>query len=163
MTTNTNTKPATRPACFTKRDWDIKTIRAYNGMILLVKGELPKGRYSSMTMAYLKHPVVAELFEKCGIPAQESYVLNLLFAMVRERREERHVVTVSALRKWFNGGWKIEKPVSYTQPKEPKAPAKATKKSKKSSPKNVDEWVSSLTDEQRKVIAEKIAKLQSVA
>lgn len=163
MTTITTTKPATRPACYTKRDWDTKTIRAYNGMILLVKGELKKGRYASMTMAYLNHPVVKELFTQCGIPQKEEYVLSLLFAMVRERREERHVVAVSALRKWFNGGWKTEKPVTYTQPKEPKAPAKSTKKSKKTAPKNVDEFVNALTDEQRKLIAEKIAKLQSVA
>lgn len=162
MTTN-NTKPASRPACYTKRDWDTKTIRAYNGLIMLVKAELPKGRYSSMTMAYLNHPVVKELFEKCGIPKEERMVLNLLFAMVRERTTERHVVTISKLRKWFNGEWKIEKPVTYTEPKEPKAPAKKSKKTDKKTPKNVDEWVSSLTDEQRKIIAEKIAKCQMVA
>ena len=131
MSNNTNTKPAPRPAVFTKKDWDLKTIRAYNGLIMLVKGELPKGRYSSMTKAYLYHPVVKELFEKCGIPFEEKQVLSLMFFMVREKAAERHIIPVASLRKWFNGGWKVEKPVTYTEPKVPASATKTTKKTKK--------------------------------
>ena len=151
MSNNTNTnKPANRPAVFTKKDWDSKTIRAYNGLVMLVKGELSKGKYASMTKAYLYHPVVKELFEKCGIPMEEKQVLSLLFSMVRDRTNDRHIISVSGLRKWFNGGWKTEKPVTYTEPKMPKAPVKKNKT------KTVDEIIKSLTPEQ---VAEMTAKL----
>ena len=106
VSANTTTKPATRPAGFTKREWDEKTVRAFKGLTMVVDGTLPHCN-TSILKAYLRHPVVAELFSQCGIPADEQHVLMLLFAMVRERREERHIVTVSSLRKWFNGGWKV--------------------------------------------------------
>ena len=157
MSINTN-KPATRPVNFTKKDWDTKTIRAYKGLIMLVKGELPKGRFSSMTKAYLYHPVVNELFQKCGIPMEEKYVLNLLFAMVREKTAEHHVVAVSSLRKWFNGGWKVEKPVTYTEPKEPKVTTKsASPKGKKITNESVEKWFSGLSDSQKKAVLNKLA------
>ena len=139
MSNNTNTKPATRPAVFTKKDWDLKTIRAYNGLIMLVKGELPKGRYSSMTKAYLYHPVVKELFEKCGIPFEEKQVLSLMFFMVREKTAERHIIPVASLRKWFNGGWKVEKPVTYTELKVHASATKTATKSKKNTKSKEDE------------------------
>lgn len=151
MSKNTN-MPATRPAVYTKKDWDVKTIRAYKGLVMLVKGELPKGRYSSMTKAYLYHPVVKELFEKCGIPMEERMVLNLLFAMVREKTNERHIVSVSALRKWFNGGWSVEKSITYSTPKEP---VTTTPKPRKKA-SNVDELISSMTVEERKALVEKL-------
>lgn len=157
--TNKNTKPATRPAVFTKKDWDTMTIRAYNGLVMLVKGELPKGKYASMTKAYLYHPVVKELFTKCGIPFEEKQVLSLLFSMVREKTTERHIISVSGLRNWFNGGWKTEKPVTYTAPKEPKTAEK--KPSKAAKEPTVDEIIKRLSDEQRAEIAAKVAKLQS--
>lgn len=156
MSNNTNTnKPANRPAVFTKKDWDSKTIRAYNGLVMLVKGELPKGKYASMTKAYLYHPVVKELFETCGIPMEEKQVLSLLFSMVRDRTNDRHIISVSGLRKWFNGGWATEKTVTYTEPKMPKT---TEKKSKTKATKTVDEIIKSLTPEQ---VAEMTAKLSA--
>lgn len=165
--TNTTNKPTSRPEGFTKKDWDTMTIRAYNGLVMLVKGELPKGKYASMTKAYLYHPVVKELFTKCGIPFEEKQVLSLLFGMVREKTTERHIISVSGLRSWFNGGWKAEKPITYTTPKmpQPTTSKKSTKtktKAKAVKEPTVDEIIKKLSDEQRIEIAKKIAEVQSV-
>lgn len=156
-TTNTTTKKATRPAGFTKFDWDSKTFRIYDGLIKLSEQKI-------IAPQFVNHPVVKELLEKCcGANTPESR-WNVCFALFvhmdnygsKDGEKVLKVKTISALRQFLNGGWqeKMARPVSHKEATEPKKQAKkASPKGKKSGAKkfenvSVANWVKGLTTEQ---------------
>lgn len=158
MNTNTNTtntaKKSTRPAGFTKSQWDNDTFRVYNGLVKLVKGEI-------LAPQFINHPVVKSLMEKCcnaKTPEDRwGLFVNLIVSMntygTVDHEKVNKIKSISTMRQWFNGQWeeKATRPVVY---KEPKAPAKkASPKGKKSEVKkvknvSVDQWIKGLTADQ---------------
>ena len=154
MNTNTNTtiaKKATRPAGFTKAAWESETFRVYNGLVKLVKGEI-------LAPAFVNHPVVKSLMEKCcnaKTPDDRwGLFVNLIVSMnnygTADHVKVNKVKSITTLRQWFNGQWaeKATRPVVYKEPKNP-----ADKKANKPSPKKVnnasiEKWMKGLTPEQ---------------
>ena len=152
MNTNTNntTKKATRPEGFTKAAWETDTFRVYQGLVKLVKGEI-------LAPAFINHPVVKSLMERCcnaKTPEDRwGLFVNLVVSMnnygTADHVKVNKVKSISTLRQWFNGQWaeKATRPVVYKEPKDPtkKADKKPAKKVKNVS---VSEWIKGLTDDQ---------------
>ena len=173
-TNTTNTKPATRPANYTKAVWDNYTMRVYNGLVKLVKNEITLNQF-------VNHPIVKDLCDNCGITTNTldkdkakvrgSITVSLIISMAKDRtsnhEKERHILPISNLRKFFNGGWAEKKalPVTYKEPKAPTAPKakKTTKKADKPAPKkfaNADEFIKALPAEKRDELMVALAALQ---
>lgn len=168
-TTNTNTKPASRPAGYTKFDWDTKTCRIFDGLVKLTEKKVTVPQF-------VNHPIVKELMEKCcGAKTPEDryplFVSLLIYSCnycTVDHQPVMKVKHISSVRKWFNGAWEelMDRPVVYKQPKEPtkktstkakKTPAKEVKKVKNVS---VDQWVKGLTDVQRDELKVAIAMME---
>jgi len=129
----TENKPASRPATFTKSEWDKLTYRAYFALLDMVKG--------SKTMTQFTHvPEVKALVEKCGITLDTTSLVSLLAYMVKYTTQDGNKVckvsALSSLRKWFNEGYLelMTRPVVFNAGKvDPYAKkAKAPSASKKS-------------------------------
>ena len=170
-TTTKNTKPATRPANFTKKVWDETTFRVYNGLVKLVKGEITLSQFTS-------HPVVKNLFESCGIAKtpeeRQIQTVSLIISMAKDRTsnhvKERHIMPIYTLRKFFNGGYaeKSALPVTYKEPKAPKATdQKAKKGQKKGAQKktvkfaNAEEFLKALPEDKRDELANALVAMAS--
>ena len=164
---NTTTKPATRPANFTKKVWDETTFRVYNGLVKLVKGEITLSQFTS-------HPVVKNLFESCGIAKtpeeRQIQTVSLIISMAKDRTsnhvKERHIMPIYTLRKFFNGGYaeKSALPVTYKEPKAPKATdQKAKKGAQKKTVKfaNAEEFLKALPEDKRDELANALVAMAS--
>jgi len=150
----TTTKKATRPAGFTKNEWETKTNRVYDGLIKLSEGKI-------IAPQFVNHPVVKELMERCcgaKTPEQRWKLAFSLFVHMdnygtKDGEKVLKVKGFSTLRQWFNGGYaeKIERPVTYRKAPEKKA-KKASPKEKKPVKKvqnvSVAQWVKGLTEDQ---------------
>lgn len=176
MSINTITKPATRPAGFTKSEWDNMTFRVYNGLIKLSEEKI-------IAPQFVNHPVVKELMERCCEAKTPEARWGLFFSLVvhmdnygtKDGKKVLKIKTIAAMRQWFNGGWieKLTRPVSYKTPNAPKTPAKkvakktpakqtktvapAKKEPKKVQNVSVAQWVKGLTPEQRNELMVEIA------
>lgn len=174
-TAKKTTKPATRPACYTKAVWDNYTFRVYNGLVKLVKNEITLNQF-------VNHPIVKDLCDNCGITTttpdkdkakvRGSITVNLIISMAKDRtshgEKERHVLPIANLRKFFNGGWaeKAALPVTYKEPKAPTTKAKKQTKAKNAPAKkqnkfaNADEFVKALPANKRDELMVALAALQ---
>lgn len=170
MNTNTNntTKKASRPAGFTKFDWESKTLRVFNGLVRLVdKKDITFDTFKN-------HPIVKELLSKiCNANTPEdrdrlvlSLIIDACHYCTKDGELVMKVKCIGSVRKWFNGGWsdKINRKVVYKEPKAPTAPKakKASPKGKKSEVKKVKnvsvaQWVKGLTPEQVDALKVEIA------
>lgn len=165
-TKNTNTKPASRPAGFTKFDWESKTFRVYDGLVKLSEQKI-------IAPQFVNHPIVKELLEKCcdaKTPEQRWQVCFALFVHMDNYGtangvKSLKIKTVSALRQFLKGGWqeKMTRPVSHKEAQKPvKTTKKASPKGKKSEVKKVKnvsvaQWVKGLTPEQVDALKVEIA------
>lgn len=165
-TNTTNTKPASRPAGFTKYDWESKTFRVYDGLIKLSEQKI-------IAPQFVNHPIVKELLEKCCGANTPELRWKLCFALFvhmdnygsKDGEKVLKIKTVTALRQFLNGGWreKMARPVSHKEAKEPvKKAKKATQKAKKSEVKKVKnvsvaQWVKGLTPDQIDLLKVEIA------
>ena len=173
MNTSTinTTKPAKRPANFTKAAWENDTFRVYNGLVKLVKGEITLSQFTT-------HPTVKSLMSAVGMAntpeERQKATVNLIISMAKDRtshgEKERHIAPIYRLRAFFNGAWKdyAARPVTYNEPKAPKAPAKKTAQKAKKPVKKVQnvslsQWVKGLTDEQFDTLRVEMAMRDIVA
>ena len=103
MSTTTTTTKASRPACFSKRDWDNMTFDAYKGVVALVKGEITGTQFVKRNQ---------NLFKKCNIPADGIHLIRLITTMnsftTVNHEKVCKVKSIGLLRSFFNGGW-VEK------------------------------------------------------
>ena len=171
MNTNTNTttaKKATRPAGFTKGDWDTKTQRVYDGLVKLSEGKI-------IAPQFVNHPVVKELMERCCGAKTPEARWKLAFSLfvhmdnygTKDGEKVLKVKGFSTLRQWFNGGYaeKMARPVSYKAPvvKAKKASPKGKKPAKKVQNVSVAQWVKGLTKDQIDQLKVEIAMRDMVA
>lgn len=152
-TTITTTKkaPKTRPEGYTKYDWDVKTLRVFNGLVKLCEKQISVSQF-------VNHPIVKELMDKCcgSKTPEERYPLfvSLLidscnYCTVNGEKVLK-VKSISTIRKWFNNGYveKMARPVVYKAPKEPEKKSAKKSPAKKFTNKSVDQWVNTLNDTQ---------------
>ena len=150
-TTNTNTKPATRPAGFTKADWETKTLRIFDGLVKLTQRKVTVSQF-------VNHPIVKELMEKCcGAKTPEDryplFVSLLIYSCNYGTVNHTPVLKVkciASVRKWFNGGYRelMARPVVYKQPKQPTEKKATQKKStKKVTNKSIEQWVNGASED----------------
>lgn len=155
-TTNTNKKPASRPACFTKSAWETATYDAYKGIVALVEGKTTGAKFLN------RH---ANLFKSCGIPADGIHLLRLVTFMSNYTTyggdKVLKVKAVSTLRKYFNGEWAsldARRVVYDTKTKDPRTVTpKKSSKSKKVTTEAVTEYIAALSP------AEKAALIAAIA
>ena len=120
-TTITNaTKPATRPATFTKKAWDTQTYDAYIDYVHMIE-------HQTKAEDYLKK--WASLFNLCGMTADVDHLLSLSIAVAKDTtingskevkgEAVRKVNVIGSFRAFFNGGWmeRDSRRVVYTMPK----------------------------------------------
>lgn len=146
-TTTTNvTKSTTRPATFTKSQWDRATYNAYLSLISLIKGSKSVSEYIADN---------ADLFTRSGVPADEVHVLSLLVSMAKDTTVDgdkvRKVNPISSLRQFFNRTW-VEKDaleVYYKAPAAPKEAKPRAAKPKKTAEQTVKEYFGAMTPEQK--------------
>ena len=146
-TTTTNvTKSTTRPASFTKSQWDKATYTAYMGLISVVKG-------SKSVSVFLADN--ADLFTRSGVPTDEAHVLSLVIAMAKDTTVEgekvRKVNPISSLRQFFNRTW-VEKDaldVRFKAPAAPKESKPRTAKPKKSAEETVKAYFGAMSAEEK--------------
>lgn len=159
--TNTTTKKATRPAGFTKFDWDSKTFRVFDGLVKLCNQQVD-------VKTFVNHPIVKELMERCcgSKTPEDRYPLfvSLLISSCTYGTvggvKVLKIKSISTVRQWFNGGWeeKMSRPVVYKEPKEPvkkeskKASPKEKKQVKKFTNASVTNWVKTLSDDQMDIL-----------
>lgn len=132
MSTTTNTaattnakKPSSRPACFSKKDWENLTFDAYKDLVALVEGK-------TTGVKFLNRHV--QLFKKCGIPADGKHLLSLVIAMAKDTTQDhekvRKILSISTFRQFFNKTWAEKdamKVVSDAKARGYKEHAKSTK------------------------------------
>ena len=152
-TTNTTTKALTRPACYSKGDWEKATFSAYLDLIAIVQRSLSITEYLTTHKA---------LFTNCGIPCDEGHLVSLVIAMARDTMQKgveiRKVQPISNLRKFFFTTWatKDALEVVYTAPSDPNARKKPTPPKKKSAEEVAKEYFGSMSKEEKAAF---IAKL----
>lgn len=160
-TTNTNAqkKPASRPACYSKSQWEKATYDAYMSLIALIKGEINQ-------VTFLKRH--SALFASCGVPADGKHMISLLISMAKDTSMEgekvRKVNSITSLRQFFNRTWadKDALRVAYVEPKKPTEAKKSTTKAKKApvNEESVTKWVGKMSSEEKAAF---IAKLMGEA
>lgn len=151
MSTTTTTK---RPATFTKSAWEKATFHAFLALIDLVQGKTTVSNYLTDN---------AILFKASGVPADEKHVLSLLISMAKDRTEQgdkvRHVMPISYLRSYFNGGW-VSKDALRITATIPTAPKTTATKAPKKAQDSVTKWFGTLSDAEKQAF---IAKLMGEA
>lgn len=173
-TTNTTNTTATkthktRPEGYTKYDWDVKTLRVFNGLVKLAEKSIT-------VQQFVNHPVVKELMDKCcgaknpedRYPLFVSLLVSSMNYTTVNGEKVMKIKSVGTVRQWFNGGYaeRMARPVIYKEVKEPvkKAAKKATKKEvKKVKNVSVDQWVKGLTDLQKDELKVALAMAEMVA
>lgn len=152
-TTATTPKNPSRPATFSKSQWDKATYTAYMGLVAIVE------RRSSIA-AFLK--ANAALFLGCGVPADEEHVLSLVIAMAKDttvdHEKVRKVNPIGSLRQFFNGAWaaKDALSISYKAPTAPKEPQPRKPKAKKSTEDTVKEYFGKMSPEEKAAFVAKL-------
>lgn len=145
-------KKGSRPATFTKSQWEQSTYNAYIAFVKVVNGEMTQDRW-------LKR--AKNLFNSCGMPADDYHYTLLLMAIAHDTTvdgEKAHKVSaVSSFRQFFNGGW-IEREARKTVSNAGKAPSSAPV-AKKASKDPTKAQLTAQLAEQAKVIEELKAKL----
>ena len=141
-TNNTQVKSTTRPATFTKSQWDRATYNAYLSLVSLVKGSKSISEYITEN---------ADLFTRSGVPADEAHVVSLLVSMTRDTTVDgdkvRKVNPISSLRQFFNRSWseKDALEVYYKAPAAPKESKPRTAKAKKTPEQTIKEYFGKMT------------------
>lgn len=149
----TENKPTTRPATFSKSQWDKATYTAYMGLIAIVERR-------ATIATFLKDN--AGLFMGCGVPADEAHVLSLVIAMAKDttvdHEKVRKVNPIGSLRQFFNTQWAVKDAlkVSYKAPTQPKEPQPRTPKAKKSPEETVVSLFSKMNDAEKAALVAKL-------
>ena len=157
MSTTTNTtitKKSTRPATFTKSQWDKATYDCYMALVTLVKGEITLKQFTNKA---------AGLFTACGVPCDSQHIVSLLIAMTKDTTKDhekiRKVNSITGLRQFFNGAWEAKDSlqVVYNAGKAPTEKAKKANKAKKPVTENaVTQWFGQMSAAEKTAFINKL-------